>query len=73
MFNQQHVLVTIETDILHSRVRLVSLDHQSHFYDRNRLREMRGIIKEAVRSGCEYVSVPRKWFEDLEAAYKTLF
>ena len=73
MFNPQQVLVTVETDILQSRVRLVSMDDQSNFFDRNRLRELRGVIRSAIASGCQYVSVPRKWFEDLETAYMLMF
>jgi hypothetical protein len=65
--------VTVDTDLLKSRIALVSLDNHSMSAGRRSLREMQKMMMQAVVNGCENVSVPCVWFRELEAAYILLF
>ncbi len=65
--------VTVETDILKSRIALVSLDNHSMSSGRRSLREMQKMVLQALLTGSENVSVPSRWFKELEAAYILLF
>ncbi len=65
--------VTVDTDVLKSRIALVSLDNHGLSSGRRSLREMQKLIMQALTTGSESVSVPGIWFREFEAAYILMF
>jgi hypothetical protein len=73
MLDHNLPLVSVETEILRSRIDLVSKDDQSTFRCKSTLQELRNLIKVAILSQSQKVSLPHSLFQELEEAYVALF